>query len=304
MKRTGEDDANIPVLPEYMVSKVSLGSQRAKGNWEVVRTLRAAPPEYIGWQAKSSAKLPEHLAGKPTQKHRSGTELWSYLRPRLGMLVRLQKHWGTISQLYDSKRETLFEHKNIPAGMRDPDSAFSCGWDIIQVFALLYVTAVVPIRVGFSEEPKPGANFAFMLDVVVDLYFIIDLFLSFRTAVWLNSGALEVDRNEITRIYLKSWFTVDLLSCLPVTYVALIISCSRGDCNATGGETKGIKMLRLLRLAKLLRLSKLQRLFKKYQDSTFDITVTPAPDLLNHCSTFPSVCLYLCAIHHDISWRC
>ena len=62
--------------------------------------------------------------------------------------------------------------------------------------------------------------------------------------------------------YLRTWFTIDLLSCLPVGYLQLFIPGA--------GDLKAFKSFRLLRLFKLLRLARIKRILHKYQD-TLDI---------------------------------
>ena len=71
-----------------------------------------------------------------------------------------------------------------------------------QVVALLYVTLLVPVRVAFSVDIPLGSG-AWWIDLVVDVYFIADLCLNFRTAVWLPNGQLQVDLKEIRRLYLR-----------------------------------------------------------------------------------------------------
>jgi hypothetical protein len=53
--------------------------------------------------------------------------------------------------------------------------------------ALLYVTALVPVRVAFAVDVDLGSG-AWMFDVAVDVYFITDLILNFRTAVWCRKN--------------------------------------------------------------------------------------------------------------------
>ena len=60
--------------------------------------------------------------------------------------------------------------------MCSPNSEFRKRWDIAQMFLLLYVVALVPYRIGFSQDAKIG-SFAFVFDVFVDLYFISDIVL-------------------------------------------------------------------------------------------------------------------------------
>eukprot|EP01043_Picozoa_sp_COSAG02_P019888 COSAG02_NODE_969_length_15565_cov_9.614833_19_plen_108_part_00 len=71
-----------------------------------------------------------------------------------------------------------------------------------QVVALLYVTLLVPVRVAFAVDSDLGSG-AWWIDLVVDVYFIADLCLNFRTAVWLPNGQLQVDPKEIRRLYLR-----------------------------------------------------------------------------------------------------
>jgi hypothetical protein len=206
MNRTGDDEPSIPVLPEYMVSKVaedkSLNLEQDLG--------RTAPPQYVMVKRQT-----EDRQNQNEVPPRTGLELWTFLRPRLGLLVKLQYQWGQIKDLYEAKREPMSEHKNIPSGIRDPDSKFSAVWDLLQILFLFYVTLLVPIRVGFGVNPAPGSG-GFFVDAVVDLYFICDLFLQFRTAVWTRTGVLKVEKAEIGKMYLRSWFLIDVLSCLPV----------------------------------------------------------------------------------------
>ena len=49
-----------------------------------------------------------------------------------------------------------------------------------QVVLLAYVGLLVPYRIGFTHDTTPADAF-FWIDVLVDLYFICDIFLTFRT---------------------------------------------------------------------------------------------------------------------------
>ncbi len=141
MQRTGDDEPDIPVLPEYMVRKVVdvdsgqiLAAHSSSGEDRV-------PPETEEVAAeKYSRQPPATRTGKALwnllrpAKGRTGRELWSFLRPRLGMLVKLQKQWGSISSLYSGKRGSTVEEFIVPRYIRDPDSPFCAYWDLVQVF--------------------------------------------------------------------------------------------------------------------------------------------------------------------------
>ena len=66
----------------------------------------------------------------------------------------------------------------------------------------------------------------------------------------------------------RGWFTVDLLSCLPISYVQLAVTSTNGE-GSDGPGSRNVRMvriLRLLRLAKLLRLARLGRWLGKYAE--------------------------------------
>ena len=83
-----------------------------------------------------------------------------------------------------SSPSSIFEHKPLPRGIRDPDSKFSLKWDYCQVVLLVYVSVLVPLRTCFSISNDDTASLSFWIDVLVDLFFIVDVVLNFRTAFW------------------------------------------------------------------------------------------------------------------------
>ena len=68
--------------------------------------------------------------------------------------------------------------------------------------------------------------------------------------------------SDIARSYFRGWFSIDLVSCLPVNYVILLMNNDNGE---TGRSNKFIRLLRLVRIVKLLRLLRVGRLLKKYR---------------------------------------
>ena len=195
--RTGDDDPDIPVLPESMVKKINdLAKQKL-------------PP-------LDRTNRPEGFTGK---------ELWRFLIPRLKQMVELEKRWGDIHALYpNASSSSIFEDKPIPPYIRDPDGAFATYWDLVQVIVLLYVSFSFPFTYAFDIITSPKDTL-FWWDLFVDCYFYCDLALCFRTAYWTKSGILETDTRAIRNHYLQGWFTIDVVSCLPITYVRLRNCC-------------------------------------------------------------------------------
>eukprot|EP01046_Picozoa_sp_COSAG06_P035044 COSAG06_NODE_3723_length_4973_cov_1.907879_2_plen_359_part_00 len=68
-------------------------------------------------------------------------------------------------------------------------------WDVFQVVLILYVVIVVPYRIVASIDPQPW-EFAFVVDVFVDVFFIVDIGLNFSTAV-VDGNKVKYKRADI-----------------------------------------------------------------------------------------------------------
>ena len=58
-----------------------------------------------------------------------------------------------------------------------------------------------------------------MFDLIADLCFILDIFLSFLAVEEDVNGELIIDRKTIAIRYLKGWFTIDMISSFPVAWI-------------------------------------------------------------------------------------
>jgi Ca2+-binding EF-hand superfamily protein len=234
-ERCGIENPNIPVLPEYFVMLAHEISEKEKY---------------------------ETSANQDGQ--RTGKQLWAYLRPRLRMLVQMAKNWGEISELYTSHAHSLHQDRVLRKCTRHPDSSFSAVWDLSSILFLVYVSVSVPLRACFEMEVSLG-SFEFFIDNIVDMYFIVDVVLNFRTAYREDAnGYLEDRPRNIAKNYLSGWFSVDVVSCIPVQYIELMTS--PGDDDQGSNRFKAIKVIRLIRLSKMLRLARIKRIMTKYEE--------------------------------------
>ena len=64
-----------------------------------------------------------------------------------------------------------------------------------------------------------------VVDTIVDVYFIVDLFLNCITA-YDDFGIRVTLHSEIIKHYLRTWFIFDLVACVPVQYIAMMIESS------------------------------------------------------------------------------
>ena len=147
-----------------------------------------------------------------------------------------------------------------------PATRFRVFWDFFQIAALLWVAATIPLFAAFDISFGPDSA-VFWWDVALDLYFIADIFVNFRAAIFDDHGRLVVSSAVIARHYLRGWFCLDFVSCLPVEYVVLLMNIGKtaveGD---DGSDLKTLKILRLFRLGKLLRLGRLAKLLERYEE--------------------------------------
>ena len=87
---------------------------------------------------------------------------------------------------------------------------FRATWDSMQIFLLGYVAISVPYRIGFGKDVAFLSGW-FWVDLVIDMYFIIDMFVSLRTAYYTPDGELEYQAKDIGAHYLRGWFTIDIM---------------------------------------------------------------------------------------------
>lgn len=143
-----------------------------------------------------------------------------------------------------------------------PSDRFRVVWDLVQVFMLLYLLIILPLRLSFDIDVSFN-SFGFWFDVVVDLYFWADIAVNFRTAYYDDHGDLVISQRKISVTYLKGWFVIDLGTCLPISYIFLV---TRGvESAGDGKEVRLLKILRLLKLAKLLRVTRIMRMLERYR---------------------------------------
>jgi hypothetical protein len=188
------------------------------------------------------------LQGQDTHTHG-----WKWLRPRLLGLVTLQRWWGQIGDLYSGSEDSLFAEERLPKWIRHPEARSTQVWDIISTFLILWVAFVVPYRLGFDVVVELTSP-AFVIDCLIDTFFLVDVQLQFRTAYLLPTGFLEVRWHVIAKKYMRSWFLVDLVASLPLTYISMIYHLSNTE--AAGGPADNLsyaKTFRMIRLAKMLR---------------------------------------------------
>ena len=161
----------------------------------------------------------------------------------------------------------------------EADDGFRLKWDLVQVVVLLLTAVIVPLRVGFSALDDSDPKFWFVFDVVSDTYFAVDIVINCRTAYVNDEHKIEASAKKVVVHYLKTWFLIDFLACLPINYILYLSGTldlpwlanqgPPGRAESGGADSiKVLKVLRLFRLTKMLRVLKLKSISDRLQDSS------------------------------------
>jgi len=141
-------------------------------------------------------------------------------------------------------------------------------WEVVVFALLIYTATVFPYFLCFYEFGIPDSRDIGSLwrglDDLCDYLFYIDLVVNFFFSY--RSGRDEIrSLKKIARVYLGSFFFINLFACLPGTWVIhilLIVSGSFESNNDVTGSQKAVRLLRLQRISRLARLTRIIRLSK------------------------------------------
>ena len=275
---TFEDDVgavvDVQAVAELLLNKLALkDGQQAQnsgaGRGQQKRVANLLPEGYLKHNGKAVAAD-------------FGLEVWRMLFRRFFILDECHKKCKDMMMLFgqrrmDTEMQRIDDIDQARAERRCfffPESEFRFRWDLMQMVLLISTAFFTPLRAGFDVSIELFSSW-FWMELLSDVYFWIDIGVSFRSAYYDRRGALVINQATIARSYIVSWFLIDVASCLPVQYVEYAVQASAGNAGTTGNSAnrsiKIIKVLRLFRLAKMLRLLRLKRLLARYEEYLTDI---------------------------------
>ncbi|XP_026332475.1 potassium voltage-gated channel protein eag isoform X2 [Hyposmocoma kahamanoa] len=126
--------------------------------------------------------------------------------------------------------------------------AFKAIWDWIILCLTFYTAIMVPYNVAFKNKTSEDVSLL-VIDSIVDVIFFIDIVLNFHTTFVGPGGEVVSDPKVIRKNYFKSWFLIDLLSCLPYD----VFNAFDHDEDGIGSLFSALKVVRLLRLGRVVR---------------------------------------------------
>ncbi|XP_046852786.1 potassium voltage-gated channel subfamily H member 6-like isoform X1 [Xenia sp. Carnegie-2017] len=140
------------------------------------------------------------------------------------------------------------------------DSLSKAIWDWIVLLLVIYTAIEVPYNVAFivplHKKVSLKDNIWEILNLCVDILFIVDVIINFRTT-YVEGRTVKVVSNprKIACNYLRTWFFVDFVSAMPFELISLL-SSQKGFVN----------LISLLKTARLLRLVRVARKLDRYSE--------------------------------------
>ncbi|XP_022763287.1 potassium channel AKT2/3-like [Durio zibethinus] len=133
------------------------------------------------------------------------------------------------------------------------DSKYRC-WEIFMVMLVFYSAWVYPFEVAFFSSSPPRK--LYIADNIVDLFFAIDIVLTFFVAhIDSRTQLLVQDSKKIAVRYLSTWFLMDVASTIPYEALGYLF---------TGKSKMGISYS-LLGLLRFWRLRRVKQLFTRLE---------------------------------------
>lgn len=181
--------------------------------------------------------------------------LWSRARIYAKVIGRLL-HLGKEIKTFGSSKKSFNNLTNIPTipnhnskCIFHPKSNFKLFWNWSIMFLLLYTATVTPYRLCFNVLQSPDWIIA---DLFIDIMFFVDIIITFNTATISISGKYNFSRIYIAKQYIKWWFWIDLVSCIPFDY-------------NFSSETSTVTYNRFLRILKVTRMYKIVKIFRLFK---------------------------------------
>lgn len=128
-------------------------------------------------------------------------------------------------------------------------------WDLLIMILAIWNCIQVPYDIAFNPDSDPGPV-EYALNQIVDMIFIIDVFVTFRTTYINEETGIEIYKpTKIAIQYFKGRFWIDLLASIPTDLLTLMFVGS-----SSGKASNATIVFNMFNLLKLIRVARLSRL--------------------------------------------
>lgn len=123
-------------------------------------------------------------------------------------------------------------------------------WDIFIMVLAVINCFQIPYQVAFTENDNSNVAID-ILNYFIDVFFVLDVFINFRTSFINEYTGLEITNPKLSAYnYVKTRFVIDLIASIPFDYFSYFIP------NANDNSLV-LKLFSLLKLVRILRLGRL-----------------------------------------------
>ncbi|XP_069094112.1 potassium voltage-gated channel subfamily H member 6 [Pleurodeles waltl] len=138
-------------------------------------------------------------------------------------------------------------------------SPFKAVWDWLILLLVIYTAVFTPYSAAFllndQEEEKTwecgySCNPLNIVDLIVDIMFIVDIIINFRTTYVNVNDEVVSHPGKIAIHYFKGWFLIDMVAAIP--FDLLIFRTGSDETTTLIGLLKTARLLRLVRVARKL----------------------------------------------------
>ncbi|XP_065170166.1 potassium voltage-gated channel subfamily H member 6-like isoform X3 [Atheta coriaria] len=132
-------------------------------------------------------------------------------------------------------------------------SPFKAAWDWLILLLVMYTAIFTPYTAAFQDfvaksNKAYGEDPFELIDLIVDVTFIVDILINFRTTYVSGTDEVVSHPVRIAVHYLKGWFLIDLVAAIP--FDLLIYSSDTDETTTLIGLLKTARLLRLVRVAR------------------------------------------------------
>ncbi|CAF3423815.1 unnamed protein product [Rotaria sp. Silwood1] len=144
-------------------------------------------------------------------------------------------------------------------------SPFKAGWDWLILLLVIYTAIVTPYTAAFlmhedgpNKQRSRSSRALNVIELIVDVMFIIDLLVNLRTTYVKHNEELVTRASKIAKHYLKGWFLIDVTAAIPFDILFSLLQ--------TNGGGESTTLMGLLKTARLLRLVRIARKLDRYSE--------------------------------------
>ncbi|XP_034612020.1 potassium voltage-gated channel subfamily H member 6 isoform X1 [Trachemys scripta elegans] len=197
------------------------------------------------------------------EKHRSGSTTEIEIIAPHKVTERTQNVTEKVTQVLSLGADVLPEYKlqapRIHRWTILHYSPFKAVWDWLILLLVIYTAVFTPYSAAFllneeQEEKRWNCGYSCnplnIIDLIVDIMFIVDIIINFRTTYVNINDEVVSHPGKIAIHYFKGWFLIDMVAAIP--FDLLIFRSGSDETTTLIGLLKTARLLRLVRVARKL----------------------------------------------------